>query len=138
MRIKNVIVLLAALAAVPSSGFTFQAENTLEVNQVNADVFEVVGRPGVMSNDYWCGAGDYVRRSLNMPWNTRIYISRELGKSDTTGKRSAVQFTMSPEKVGVTPWEGNWVSNILTLGYSMSATGAYGECRNGYRGSFFF
>ncbi len=137
MRTRFAVMFVAALAASVSSAQAFRAANSLEVNKVDANVFEVVGRPGVFSEDYWCGAGDYARRALGVPWNTDIYIARELGKSQTTGGRSAVQFTLDPAAAGVTPWEGNWVNNILTLGYSMSTTGAFGKCDALRRGSFF-
>ncbi|KAE9627895.1 hypothetical protein FEE96_06565 [Parasedimentitalea maritima] len=121
--------LIAAIAvALPTAALAFRAVNSLQVNQVDSNVFEVIGRAGAFKEDYWCGAGDYLRRQLRLPWSTEIYVVSEIGRGVTTGARSAVQFTINPEAVGVVPYEKSWVSNILTVGYSRSVTAAFHYC----------
>ena len=121
-------VFVAVFVALPTAALAFRAINTLQVNQVDRNVFEVVGRPGALKEDYWCGAGDYLRRELRLPWNTRIYVVSGIGQGVTTGARSAVRFTLDPEAVGIAPYESGWVSDILAVGYARSVTAAFYYC----------
>ncbi|MFV1493464.1 hypothetical protein VWX97_19935 [Phaeobacter sp. JH18-32] len=114
--------------AVPASAF--RAINRLEVVPAGASQFEVIGRAGALKSDYWCAAGDYVRKSLGLPWQTKIYAVDGIGASSTTGARSAVRFTLDPAAAGVTPFTGNWTGDILTPGYAFRANAAYGKCED--------
>jgi len=125
---KFLAVIAALSVALPTSALAFRAINTLDVNRVDKNVFEVVGRPGVIKDDYWCGAGDYLRRELQLPWKTKIYVVSGIGRGVTTGARSAVQFTLNPEAVGITPYEASWVGDVLTVGYARSVTAAFHHC----------
>lgn len=107
---------------------SYRAINTLQVNKADANVFEVIGRPGAMKEDYWCGAGDYVRRTQNVPWKTKIFVVSDISRGITTGAKSAVRFTLNPEAIGIEPYESNWIGNVLTVGYSRSVTSAFDQC----------
>ena len=57
--------------AVPSHAFI--AQNNLVVDPMGAGEFEVPYRGLSGTSDFWCAAGDYVVRGLNLPPRTRIY-----------------------------------------------------------------
>lgn len=118
------------LAAVPAAAQAFTAVNRLQVVPAGTSQFEVIGRAGAFKPDYWCAAGDYVRKSLGLSWQTKIYAVDGISRSLTTGARSAVRFTLDPEAAGITPYDANWVGDILTPGYSMRANAAFGECED--------
>lgn len=126
--LKSLAVIAAFSVALPTAALAFRAVNTLDVNKVDKNVFEVVGRPGAIKDDYWCGAGDYLRRELQLPWKTKIYVVSGIGRGVTTGARSAVKFTLNPEAVGIIPYEANWVGDVLTVGYARSVTAAFHHC----------
>lgn len=126
--LKILAVLTAISAALPTAVLAFQAINTLQVNKVDKNIFEVVGRPGATKNDYWCGAGDYLRRELQLPWKTKIYVVSGIGRGVTTGARSAVQFTLHPEALGIELYEKSWVGDVLTVGYGRTVTAAFYYC----------
>lgn len=120
--------LRAALLALPCTAFAFTAPNRLNVNPVDANVFEVIGKPGSAGPDYWCAAADYANRALNAPWSAPLYIARTRGPSVTTGRKSAVQFTLSPAAAGVTPSSPSLSLNALKPGDSMSVQMARSYC----------
>ena len=83
-----------AVVLMPVGASAYRAINWLQVNPVSADVFEVVGEPGSGPAQYWCAAGDYARQVLGTVAVQRIYIVRGRGPSETTNRRSAVQFSL--------------------------------------------
>ena len=105
---------------VPNAASAFSTRAGARVNPVNASVFEVVPRGSGASSHYWCGAAEYARRALGAGWKAQIYIARGLGPSVTTGRRSAVQFTLDPDAAGITPTGTFRNHNSLETGESMS------------------
>jgi hypothetical protein len=126
--LKSLALVAVFSAALPLTARAFTAVNSLVVNQVDANVIEVVGRPGAFKEDYWCGIGDYVRRELGLPWKTRIYVVSGLGRSVTTGAIDAATFTLNPQAIGIEPYEKSLITDILTIGYSRSLNGAFDQC----------
>ncbi|MFS4582560.1 hypothetical protein [Phaeobacter sp. C3_T13_0] len=118
------------LAALSNPVFAYRAINRLQVVPAAAGQFEVIGRAGALKSDYWCAAGDYVRKSLGLPWQTKIYAVADIGAGTTTGARSAVRFTLDPAAAGVTPFVGSWTGNILTPGYALRTNSAFGKCED--------
>ncbi|UTS79888.1 hypothetical protein [Phaeobacter piscinae] len=129
-RILGTVGAGLALVALSTPAFAFRAINRLEVVPAGTGQFEVIGRAGALKSDYWCAAGDYVRKSLGLSWQTKIYAVDGIGPSATTGARSAVRFTLDPAAAGVTPFTGNWTGDILTPGYAFRANAAYGKCED--------
>ena len=125
---RSLAVVAACLVALPVTAQEFRAVNSLYVNRVDQHVIEVIGRPGANKDDYWCGIGDYVRRVEQVPWKTEIYVVSGIGRGVTTGARDAVTFTLTPEAVGIEPYEANFITDILTIGYSRSLTYAFDRC----------
>ncbi|MFV0515722.1 MAG: hypothetical protein ACK5MY_19080 [Jhaorihella sp.] len=121
--------LLGAFAlALPDPGNAFSGRRGTRVNPVDDAVFEVIARTAGSGADYWCGAGEYASRALNAAWTARIYIARGRGPSVTTGRKSAVQFTLDPGKAGVASAPPSFSLNTLRVGDSMSVQQARGHC----------
>lgn len=118
----------ATITALPDPADAFTARNGVRVNPVNAAIFEVIPRGSGRTNDFWCAASEYARRALGAGWKTRVYIARGRGESVTTGRRTAVQFTIDPQAAGVTPLDGGLFTSGLTVGDSMSLSQADGLC----------
>ncbi|NIZ63117.1 hypothetical protein DL239_19310 [Sedimentitalea sp. CY04] len=125
---RHLIIIAACSVALPLTAQEFRAINSLYVNRVDKNVIEVIGRPGAHKEDYWCGVGDYVRRVVRAPWKTKIYVVSGIGRGVTTGARDAVRFTMSPDAIGIEPYESNLILDVLTVGYSRSLTYAFDMC----------
>jgi hypothetical protein len=122
-------VLAGVLTILPDDGDAFTSRRGAKVNPVNAAVFEVVPKSGGIGADYWCGAADYAHRQLKASWQARIYIARGRGPSVTTGKRSAVQFTLDPAAAGITPAPSSLSLNSLKVGESMSVQNGFSYCQ---------
>jgi hypothetical protein len=112
------LALLPMLA--PDAAQAFNGRRGTRVAPVNDAVFEVVARNSGSGPEYWCGAADYSRRVLGAGWSTTIYIARGRGHSETTGRRSAVQFTLNPSAAGITPASQSLSLNSLKVGDHMS------------------
>ena len=91
---RTLAVLTALCLALPVPADAFTGRRGTRVNPISDTAFEVIARTAGSADDYWCGASDYARRVLNAPWAAQIYVLRGRGPSATTGRRTAVQFTM--------------------------------------------
>ena len=111
----------------PLGAHAFTAKNRLTVSQIDATVFEVVGRPGSGAREMWCAAGDYAR-SQNVPSTTRIYL--ESGRQPAVSRPggTAVRFTLSPDAAGVTPVPPQLVLNVDVPGDNLSVAAATEYC----------
>ncbi len=128
---RMIVALLAATAGLTvfaSVADAFSGRRGTRVNQVDAKVFEVIARSAGSSGDYWCGAGDFAQRALGAPWTARIYILRGRGASATTGRRTAVQFTMDAAAAGAPPADNGFFTNTMRPGDSMSVQQAQTYC----------
>lgn len=115
------------MLAIPQMADAFTAKRGMQVNPVGPGVFEVIGRGATKGTLYWCGAADYAVRALGAPWRAQLSIARGLGPSETTGRRSAVQFTLEP--VSADRRTGVYLSiNSLSAGETMSVQRAESYC----------
>lgn len=112
----------------PSVGQAFTLANGVQVNAVSDTVFEVVPRSSGTVEEFWCGASEYARRVLGADWRDPIYVLRGRGESVTTGKRSAVQFTLSADQVAGLGADRGWFSFGIRPGDSMSVQQARTYC----------
>lgn len=126
LRILAISVLFGAPAAALAA--EFRAINGGRVLQVDQVLFEVVPRTRDSNDFFWCGAADFARRALGADWSDRIYIARGRGVSVTTGRRTAVQFTLNPQAAGVTPLPPGGLRVGLQPGDNMRIQQAYGFC----------
>lgn len=122
--VLSVVLILATSQAC----FAFSTKNQMRVNAVDSVVWEVVPRRASSAQEYWCAASDYVNRGLGLSWNTQIFVARGLGVSETTGRRSSVQFTVDPSAAGIEP-TSSFILNSFRVGDHMSANRALSFCR---------
>jgi len=128
----NIAIVAMALAPIlaPFNAFAFTPRIGTRVAQVTESIFEVVPN-GVGSGGgsaFWCGASDYARLTLGAGWKTKIYIARGLGPSVTTGRRSAVQFTLDPAAAGISSTSAFLNRNSLKTGESMTVQRGHHLC----------
>lgn len=125
-RISILALLLAAACETPDDG-TFYTNFGIQVNPVGPTLFEVQSSRSGRTDDYWCGAAEYARRALGAKWSDPVYVARGLGTSVTTGRTSAVQFTIDPAAEGITPTASNALSGFRP-GDSLSVQRAHTYC----------
>ncbi|KIC07796.1 hypothetical protein RA19_21965 [Leisingera sp. ANG-M1] len=119
---------IACLSALPStSADALTTSRGVRVLPVNDVVYEVVPRGSGGTWTYWCAAAEYARRELGAGWADRFYVVRGRDVSVTTGRRSSVQFTLHPERAGISPKTG-WLSLGFQPGESMSVQQGYSYC----------
>lgn len=123
-RITALCSLVALSLPVGASAFT--SHDGIRVNPVKVGTFEVVPRAGGLGRSYWCGAGDYAHRALKADWDAPLYIVRERGRSETTNRRSAVQFSLKAPAAGSGGTYGT--VNSLDVGDRMTVSQAFGYC----------
>ncbi|MFD3189427.1 hypothetical protein ACFMPD_04025 [Sedimentitalea sp. HM32M-2] len=125
----SVALVAGLVAALPQAGAAFTSRGGTKVNPVNAAIFEVVPKTGGSGGVFWCGAADFAQRQMKAPWQARIFVARGRGPSVTTGKRSAVQFTLDPAAAGIQPAESSLSVNEFAVGESMSVQQAFYYCQ---------
>lgn len=101
-------LILATATAFPAHAFF--AKNGLRVDESGKGTFNVPYRGLSGASDFWCAAGDYVIRDLNMPVTTRIYRLSSPPRRAGQG----VQFSLSPKgakRTGLIRWgEGRGIT----------------------------
>lgn len=134
MKAAAIALCSAILVLVTSeASFAFTTKNQMRVNPVDAAVWEVVPRRATSGEEIWCAAADFVNRGLRRPWNTEIFVFRGRGPSVTTGRVTAVQFTIDPDAAGIEPTEPGLLLNAFRVGDHMSADRARVLCQLGPR-----
>ena len=112
------------VSSIPADALTTQ--RGVRVNLISGNSFEAVGSSARTAYEYWCGAATFARRELGAGWNTEIYVLRGLGPSETTNRRSAVQFTLDPVAGGDSAAVS--FSSRVQPGQSLSVTQAHNYC----------
>lgn len=121
------IAATSLMMAFPASLDAKASRHSIRVNPVSDGIFEVI--PGAGNGIlFWCGAADYAQRVLRVPWSAKLHISRGLGPSETTGRRSAVQFTLDANLAATAPTGGYGSVNSLQAGDTMSVQRAFDYC----------
>ncbi len=123
-KIWNCLVLAAIAAGV--SAPVAAAPNGYRTEPINSTDFEVIPRTRQDVDGYWCAAADFARRKLGAGWHQPIYVLRGYGPSVTTGRRTAVQFSLKPPQN--VPQQNSFVTSGFQPGYSMSVQGANARC----------
>ncbi|WP_281955924.1 hypothetical protein [Pseudophaeobacter arcticus] len=127
---KNTLLALGLTAALvaPLTAEAFTTPDGVRINPVNDLIFEVIPQSSGSFSEFWCGASEYARRVKGAQWLDTIYVVQGRGTSVTTGRRSAVQFTLSPEQVGVSPPPQGWLALGIKPGNRMSVQQARSYC----------
>ncbi|NVO54783.1 hypothetical protein HW561_03150 [Rhodobacteraceae bacterium B1Z28] len=103
------------------------ARNGFRSEPINSTDFEVIPRTQQFTDGYWCAASDFARRKLGADWKQRIYVLRGYGPSVTTGRRTAVQFSLKQPAGGPPPQTGIVTSSFVP-GSSLTVSAANGRC----------
>lgn len=98
-----------------------------QTNAINGTDFEVVPRSRDDTDGYWCAAADFARRGLGAGWQDPIYVLRGYGPSVTTGRRTAVQFSLKPPSADASAQSGS-SRGPFKFGSSMSVQSANARC----------
>ena len=114
-------VVLCSTASASFARFGYQ---TVAMSQTE---FEVIPRGRTDVDGYWCAASDFARRTLGASWQQRLYVKRGYGPSETTGRRTAVQFSLTPP-AGVPQQSSGVFSAGFQPGFNMSVSAANGRC----------
>ncbi|MFA3915920.1 hypothetical protein [Ruegeria hyattellae] len=99
------VVTQATLASGATPDFV---SNRVNINQVNANVFEAIPRGATNTDRIWCAASEYAVRRLGADWRQSLYVERGYGRSVTTGRPTSVQFTLDPKDTGLAPRESGF------------------------------
>lgn len=124
---RTLICMSLALAETVLPAAVSAAPNGYRTEPINSTDFEVIPRTRQDVDGYWCAAADFARRTLGAGWQQPIYVLRGYGPSVTTGRRTAVQFSIKPPAGGV-PQQNSFVTSGFQPGYSMSVQGANARC----------
>lgn len=119
---------LMATVLAPLGAEAFTTPRGVRVNPVNDVVFEVIPKSSGSYGDFWCGASEYARRVQGAGWTDRVYVVQGRSPSVTTNRRSAVQFTLYPEKANLPPAPQGWLALGIKAGGSMSIQQAKTHC----------
>ena len=122
-----VLAAMALLAACETDPNRFSAPGGASVYGIHANVFEVVAPSSDGSRVFWCAAAEYARRVRGAPWTAEITVARSLGPSEATDRVSAVQFTLNPGAVGITPVRSPF-PNQFELGDTFTVSQGNFEC----------
>lgn len=125
---RTLTALTALCLALPIPAEAFNGRRDTRAFAIDDNAFEVIARTAGSADDYWCGASDYARRVLNAPWTAQIYVLRGRGPSVTTGRRTAVQFTLDADAVPPRAQGPFLVLNLMKPGYHMSVQLAAVAC----------
>lgn len=125
---KNTLVALGLSVGVlaPIAAEAFTTARGTRVNPIDAQVFEVIPKSSGTVADFWCGASEYARRTKAAGWSDLIYVVQGRSTSVTTGKKSAVQFSLSASKAGPAPQ--GWLRLGIKAGDRMSVQQANTYC----------
>ncbi|GAB4540979.1 MAG: hypothetical protein Tsb0024_11630 [Ruegeria sp.] len=124
---RIVVCAWLAVGAVGVPSMPSAAPNGYRTEPINGTDFEVIPRSRQDIDGYWCAAADFARRKLGAGWQQPIYVLRGYGPSVTTGRRTAVQFSLNPPPGGV-PQQNSFITSGFQPGYSMSVQGANARC----------
>lgn len=115
------VAITLALGAMPGTASAWLADNGLIVEPTGSSTFDIPFRGLSGARDFWCAAGDYVRRELHLSGTTRIY------RTSSTPRRSGQGIRFSLTSEGAKP------SGLAILGgqRGISAVHAQSLCREG-------
>ena len=120
---------LAAALVAPVTAQAFTTPGGVRVNPVDNEVYEVIPKSSGSFDEFWCGASEYARRVKGAAWQDLIYVVQGRSTSVTTGRKSAVQFSLSPELAGEPlPSPLGWLALGFKPGNRMTVQDARSYC----------
>ncbi|OIQ33962.1 MAG: hypothetical protein BM559_08755 [Roseobacter sp. MedPE-SWchi] len=120
---------LAAALVAPVTAEAFTIPGGVRVNPVNDQVFEVIPKSSGSFEEIWCGASEYARRVKGAAWQDLVYVVQGRSTSVTTGRKTAVQFSLSSEVAGKSlPSPQGWLALGFKPGNRMTVQSARSYC----------
>ncbi len=116
---------MAALVLLNVPAVATAAPNGFQTEPISSTEFEVIPRARRDVDGYWCAAADFARRSLGAGWQQPIYVARGYGPSVTTGRKTAVQFSLAAP---ANAQQNMGISVGFTAGQSRTVQSANGLC----------
>ncbi len=113
------------LAQAVGFGLSVQPQYRTEITQVGEGTYSVKAIGSSAPVNYWCGIGDFAIRSLGVPNNQRIYIS----KAYEPGVRT-VEFSLTPPPGADT--NPGYSITVKRVGENMSASSAQNYCYDNF------
>ncbi|SIQ29718.1 hypothetical protein SAMN05421641_10614 [Paracoccus thiocyanatus] len=114
------LMLIAALI-LPLPAEAFTARNGMIATQVGPTEIAVAHRMRRDDTDYWCAAGDFAQRALDLPGQTRIW--RATPKPRQAGQ--GIVFTLDPankaEGAGVSAFGAGQRDGSLSVGMAVGS-----------------
>lgn len=108
----------------------FVARNDLLVFPMPDGTFEVQARAGTAGPQYFCAAGDYAWRRLNVPVASRVVVVRPDGPSTTNPGGRGMLFKIVPQ--GAASGEGQgWTVSMRRAGENYTVAHSRALCRSG-------
>lgn len=108
----------------------FVARNDLLVFPMPDGTFEVQARAGTAGPQYFCAAGDYAWRRLNVPVASRVVVVRPDGPSTTNPGGRGMAFKIVPQ--GAASGEGQgWTVSMRRAGENYTVAHSRALCRSG-------
>ena len=108
----------------------FVARNDLLVYPMPDGTFEVQARAGTAGPQYFCAAGDYAWRRLNVPVASRVVVVRPDGPSTTNPGGRGMVFKVVPQGAATSEDQG-WTVSMRRAGENHSVAMSRALCRNG-------
>ena len=108
----------------------FVARNDLLVYPMPDGTFEVQARAGTAGPQYFCAAGDYAWRRLNVPVAARVVVVRPDGPSSTNPGGRGMVFKVVPQGAATSEDQG-WTVSMRRAGENHSVAMSRALCRNG-------
>lgn len=115
------LMVLAPLLLLPMPVSAFTAQNGMTATQISPTEIAVAHDVRRDDTDYWCAAGDFVRRVLGQPGNTRIW--RATPKPREAGR--GIVFTLDPaqqaEGAGLSHFGSGQRDGSLSVGMAVTS-----------------
>ena len=108
----------------------FVARYDLLVYPMPDGTFEVQARAGTAGPQYFCAAGDYAWRRLNVPVAARMVVVRPDGPSSTNPGGRGMVFKVVPQGAATSEDQG-WTVSMRRAGENHSVAMSRALCRNG-------
>ncbi|WP_265499872.1 hypothetical protein [Paracoccus beibuensis] len=116
MRLLAILLLLT-----PTPAAAFLARNGMQATDVSPTDIAVLFDSGRMDTDYWCAAGDFAQRVLDLPVTTRLWRA----SPQPRGAGKGILFTLAEAKkaegAGLSQFGAGPRDGSVSIGQAVSA-----------------
>ncbi|MEE2860896.1 MAG: hypothetical protein ACU0DH_01090 [Paracoccus sp. (in: a-proteobacteria)] len=116
MRSLAILLLLT-----PSPAAAFLARNGMEAARVGTTEIAVPFDSGKMDTDYWCAAGDFAQRALDLPVTTRLWRASPKPRGAGDGILFTLDQSNKAEGAGLSQFGAGPRDGSISIGQAVSA-----------------